>query len=89
MNTSFSSNITVASNVWINAEDPDATTAYQAVPQIPGDLMVDFIAKENPLLNPRDMRILRDYLTREQLREFQARRFFFNVGEEGAAFESS
>ena len=89
MSPSLVSNITVASNVWINAENPDATTAYQAVPQIPGDLMVDFISKMNPILNPRDTRILRDALKRTQYQEYLARRFFFNIGEEGAAFESS
>lgn len=87
MNASLSSNITVASNVWINAENPDATTAYQAVAQIPGDLMVDFISKQNPMLNPRETRILKDALTHEQYQEYRERRFFFNVGEEGAAFE--
>ena len=89
MKTPIVSNITVASNVWINAENPEGTTAFQAVPQIPGDLMIDFISKKNPMLNPRDTQILKGYLTPEQYREYLDRRFFFNIGEEGPAFESS
>jgi hypothetical protein len=89
MSTQIASNLVVASNVWIDVTNPDATTPWQAMAEIPGDLMIDFIAKENPHLNPRDRRLISSKLTPTQLQEYSNRRFFLNQGERGAAFDAS
>jgi hypothetical protein len=89
MNYQMKSNLVVAANVWIDAENPDGTTAWQAAAQIPGDLMIEFIAKESPHLNPRDKQILAGKMTPAQIREYLDRRFFLNHGEHGPAFEVS
>lgn len=83
------SNITVLSNVWVDSENPEGTALHQAVDQIPGDLMVDIIAAENPSINPRDQRILKARLNRRQMKEYLVRRFFLNNGETGAAYQES
>ena len=89
MRTPAASNLVVASNVWIDADNPDHTTPWQAMEQIPGDLMIDFVAKQHPHLNPRDKRFLSDKLTPTQLQEYLNRRFFLFNGETGAAFDQS
>ena len=89
MNTPIVSNLVVVSNVWIHPESLNDTTPWQAVTQIPGDLMVDFIAKEHPHLNPRDKRVLSDKLTPTQHKEYLNRRFFLYHGETGAAYQKS
>lgn len=89
MEASQASNIAVASNVWIDADNPGGTALWQVQREIPGDLMIDFIAKQNPLVNPRDTQIIKAYLTPAQIREYKTRRFFLNQGEDGAAFEPS
>ncbi len=89
MKTRSDSNLTVAPNVWIDADNPEITPLWKLMQEIPGDLMVDFIAHENPLINPREMRILNERLTAVQMEEYKVRRFFLNQGEQGAAFEPS
>jgi hypothetical protein len=89
MRTLAASNLVVASNVWIDADNPDHTTPWQAMEQIPGDLMIDFVAKQHPHLNPRDRRFLADKLTPTQHQEYLNRRFFLFNGETGAAFDQS
>ncbi len=89
MNNQMNSNLVVAANVWIDAENPNGTTVWQAAEQIPGDLMIDFIAKEFPHINPRDKQILAGKMTSVQIREYLERRFFLHHGEKGPAFEDS
>jgi hypothetical protein len=82
-------NIKILSNVWIDSDNPTDTQRFLVYEQVPGDLMVDFIAAENPLQNPRDTQVLGSRLTARQMEEYLVRRFFLNIGEEGAAFDPS
>jgi len=74
------SNLTVISNLWIDPDMPDTTTSWSAQHQIPGDLMVEF-------LGTRDTRELRDRMSLRQYREYCERRFFFQHGESGLAYQ--
>jgi len=87
MPSSNPSNIAIRSNIWIDSEQPDRTTQWQASKQIPGDLMIDFLASENPLCNPREQRVINSSLTPKQIEEYHIRKFFLNHGECGAAYE--
>ena len=87
MSTPHQSNIAIRSNIWIDPDSPDRTSCWMAEKQIPGDLMVEFLASENPLSNPREKQVLQSRLTATQLDEYHVRRFFLNQGEVGAAYE--
>lgn len=76
------SNLVIISNLWIDADRPEATTAWTCQAQIPGDLMVHFVGS-------RDVREINSALTARQLREYKERRFFRFYGESGTAYESS
>lgn len=83
------SNVQIRSNVWIDSDNPTGTQLFKVIEQVPGDLMVDIIAMENPMVNPRDKSILKSRLTPHQIAEYLVRRFFLSSGEEGAAFDPS
>ncbi len=76
------SNLVIISNLWIDTDRPDATTAWSCQEAIPGDLMVQFVGS-------RDVREINSALTTKQLREYKERRFFRFHGESGTAFENS
>jgi len=78
----MNSNLNIVSNLWIDPEKPESTTAWTCQPQIPGDFMVN-------LIGDRDVRILAYTLTPKQMREYKERRFFYSHGEHGTAFLSS
>ncbi len=81
------SNITVASNVWINVSDPEGlgNNHHMASLHLPGDLAVKLI------VGNRDVRsinhaILERRLTKRQHREFLTYRFFMPHTHEGDSF---
>ncbi len=74
-------NIQVKSNVWINKDSPNETWAHEAARWIPGDLMVEFIGTRDKLWLERG-------LTKKQMDEYLAYRFFLYRGQEGLAFDS-
>jgi len=72
-------NILTKSNVWIASNHPEHTSPHEAANHIPGDLMVEF-------LGTRDKRMLESRMTRKQMDEYLAYRFFLFRGQDGLAF---
>jgi len=73
-------NVMVKSNVWINPKDLNGEYPHAARDYIPGDLMVS-------LLRTRDTRTLERHMTRRQIFEYKAYRFFLYRGQSGKAVE--
>ena len=90
-------NVTVKSNVWINAADParnlsEASSIQnieKAKKAIPGDYMIDFINEENPLEDPTNVSIIRNVLTSRQRAEYIAYRYFLKAGASGYIAEQN
>lgn len=78
----MTSNLVIISNLWIDPEHPETTTAWSCQAQVPGDLMVHFVGS-------RDVREINSVLTAKQIREYKERRFFRFHGETGTAFAPS
>ena len=84
-------NLTVKSNVWIDIDKP-AHDEKSAIGQanlekvkkiIPGDYKLDFIRLENPMINPNNKDLLKKELTKRQLEDYKAYRFFYRHNSEG------
>ena len=86
-----SPNLSMKSNVWINMEYPAqsdemadwSATKKKAREEIPGDLMIEFLAVENPGINPRSRFLIEQEMTKKQLQEYLDYHFFLPHGLEG------